>query len=360
MRATLALLLAGILEQGSRLSEVVSQLQAALHPAASNGVVPPALLAGGGSNPSATSQLGSRQALPGSTSSNGSSASSSSGGSQQRQPALPARPALPSSSIGSDYQRGASSSGEATIDMSIDDLSRAQLSTHPPTAGGGSGSKLTGSGSSSSAAPVRNAVPYGGTVSGSRASADLLNVLMPLLASASNLAAVSGVAFVMAEHGSGSSSDSGGSNSSGSGSAPGTAAPQQLALPAAEVAVGPGTLKRMLSQLIDGIIACAARGDVVQASVQPRQWQGRPGVAIMLCCAYGLNHSSGSGAAGTPVLARPPLQPEFAFLHTTAAEAGGMFEVHADATPDVAHLNSSALAATLWLPTVPTHGAGWS
>ena len=359
MRATLALLLAGILEQGSRLSEVVSQLQAALHPAASSGVVPPGLLAGGGSNPSATSQLGGWQALPGSSS--GSSTSRSSG-SQQLAPALPARPALPSSSIGSDYQWGASSSGEATIDMSIDDLSRAQLSTHPPTAGGSGGSKLTGSGSSSSVTPVQNAVPYGGSVSGSRASADLLNVLMPLLASASNLAAVSGVAFVMAEHGSGSSSDSGGSSggSGGSGSAPGTAAPQQLALPAAEVAVGPGTLKRMLSQLIDGIIACAARGDVVQASVQPRQWQGRPGVAIMLCCAYGLNHSSGSGAAGTPALPRPPLQPEFAFLHTTAAEAGGMFEVHADATPDVAHLNSSALSATLWLPTVPARGAGWS
>ncbi|PRW56641.1 hypothetical protein C2E21_4621 [Chlorella sorokiniana] len=347
----------GILEQGTRLSEVVSQLQAALHPAASSVVVPPALLAGGGSNGSAASQLGGRQqqALPGNIISGGGSIISESGSNQ-----LPARPALPSSSIGSDYQWSAATSGEATIDMSIDEQSQAQLSTHQPAAMGGSSSSsssaLASSGSSSSAgAPLRSAVPFSGSPSGSRASADLLNVLMPLLASASNLAAVSGIAFVMAEH-----SSSGGSGGSGSGT-PTAVAPQQLALPAAEVAVGPGTLKRMLSQLIDGIIACAARGDVVQASVQPRQWQGRPGVAIMLCCAYGLNHSSGSGAAVAAAdLRRPPLQPEFAFLHTTAAEAGGMFEVHTDATPDVAHLNSSALAATLWLPTVPVRKAAWN
>ncbi len=338
--------------------------------------MPPALLAGGSSNGSAGSQLGGwqQQALPGSLSSGGGSSSTTSRsiGSQQLGPPLPARPALPSSSIGSDYQWDASSSGEATIDMSIDDSSQAQLSTHQPAGGGGrSGSQLVASGSSSSSssssssnsgssAPVRSAVPFTGSPSGSRASADLLNVLMPLLASASNLAAVSGVAFVMAEHGSSSGSGSGSGGGSGGGNAPGPAAPQQLALPAAEVAVGPGTLKRMLSQLVDGMLACAARGDVVQASVQPRQWQERPGVAITLCCAYGLNHSSGSTAgAAAPALPRPPLQPEFAFLHTTAAEAGGMFEVHTDATPDVAHLNSSALAATLWLPTVPARGAGW-
>ena len=365
---------AGILEQGSRLSDVVAQLQAALHPAAGTMVVPPALQAGGGSGQRGGQQW---QALPGSSisSSSGGGGGSGSGSSQWLSAAPPpARPALPSSSIGSDYQWGPSSSGEATIDMSIDSEAQAQPSTHhQPVASSSSGSstRMNGSGAGSSAAAVSGVAPFGGGAGGSRASADLLNVLMPLLASASNLAAVSGVAFVMAEHGSDSSSSGSSSSSSSSmAGAPVPPAQQQLALPAAEVAVGPGTLKRMLSQLIDGIIACAARGDVVQASVQPRQWQGRPGIAITLCCCYSLSHGSSAGgfgggsnggaaAAAVAALPRPPLQPEFAFLQSTAAKAGGMFEVLADATPDVAHLNSSALAATLWLPTV-TASAGWS
>ena len=340
----------GILEQGSRLSEVVSQLQAALHPAASSGVVPPALQ-GGGSPPSSSWQ---QQALPSSITSGGSSIASSSSSSQQVGLPVPARPALPSSSIGSDYQWGTSSSGDATIDMSIDELSQVQLSIHQPAAGGsGSGSTLNGSGGSRPAPPRRNAVPFGGSTGGSRASADLLNVLMPLLASASNLAAISGVAFVMTEHGSGSSSSS--SSSGGSGGGGSGAAGPAVALPAAEVAVGPGTLKRMLSQLIDGIIACAARGDLVQASVLPQSWQGRPGVAVTLCCCYSLTHGSGAGSAGP--LPRPPLQPEFAFLRGSAAEAGGWFDAHAE-PPDVRHGSSSSLAATLWLPTV-VRDAGW-
>ena len=379
---------AGILEQGSRLQEVVSQLQAALHPSAATTAVPPALQqassngAGQGQVPGAAR----RQALPG-TSLNGDSGASSSSGSGGGLPSSgqwqlaesPSRPALPSSSIGSDYQLG------STIDLSVDEPAAAAGDMQSPgsgqggssstsSGGGGGGGPISGNGNSpgmvdtSSTSSSNGSDGDGGSsgegsgttlVYGSRASADLLNVLMPLLASASNFAAVSGVNFVMAHNSGRPSSSSSSGSGSGAGPAANGPAPQQqepaqaqaLALPAAEVAVGPGKLKRMLSQLIDGLIACAARGDLVQASVHPQQWQGRPGVTVSLCCCYSLLHGGG-GSSGAS-LPRPPLQPEFAFLQGTASEAGGWFEVHADATPDIAHLNSSALTATLWLPTVP-------
>ena len=298
--------------------------------------VPPPLQVGSGGG-SSTSSNGSRPA-----------------GAQQRQ--LAPRPALPSSSIGSDYQwslhdgpsssssssNGSSNNGTsgATIDMSIDE----QSSSAVPMAGQPAAVARL---SSSSSSGGRSGTP----VYGSRASADLLDVLMPLLASAANLAAVNGARFSLAEcHSSGAAAGA---------AAPGPE-PQPLALPAAEVAVGPGTLKRMLSQLVDGMLACAARGDLVQASVLRQDAQDRAGVAVSLCCCYGLAHggSGGGGGGAAGPLPRPPLQPEFAFLQKTAVDAGGWFEVRTDGTPDVAHLGTAAVAATLWLPVV-TRDAGW-
>lgn len=317
---------------------MVSQLQAALHPAAVAAAVPPML----------EPPLG----LPGSTVPRLPTSSGGGGmGSGEWQPAELPFPALPSSSIGSDYQWGGSLPATSTIDLSVETASPADLAAPP-------GRSYSPSSSNSSRLPppvpaVAAAVAAGpsSTTYGSRASADLLNVLMPLLASASNFAAVSGVAFVMAD------AVGGGQTSSLPALAgrPTPLAPAAGSLPAAEVAVGPGKLKRMLSQLIDGIIACAARGDLVQASVLPQSWQGRPGVAVTLCCCYSLTHGSGAGSAGP--LPRPPLQPEFAFLRGSAAEAGGWFDAHAE-PPDVRHGSSSSLAATLWLPTV-VRDAGW-
>ena len=376
---------AGILEQGSRLQEVVSQLQAALHPSAATTAVPPALqqASSKGSGPGRGPGAARRPALPGTSRGGAGGASGSSGSSsgsgglpssgQWQLAESPSRPALPSSSIGSDYQLG------STIDLSVDEPASAGV-TQPPSSSssggssssanssssGGDGSSSSSNGGAKGSNGSDGGSSSGGTgaalVYGSRASADLLNVLMPLLASASNFAAVSGINFVMAQDG-GRSHSHGSGGDSGDGHAASGPAPQQqeeepaqaLALPAAEVAVGPGKLKRMLSQLIDGLIACATRGDLVQASVHPQQWQGRPGVAVSLCCCYSLLHGGGGGGgSGGGSLPRPPLQPEFAFLQGTACEAGGWFEVQADATPDVAHLNSSALTATLWLPTAPT------
>ncbi len=277
--------------------------------------------------------------LPASTSSN-----SGSMGSGEWQLAEQPRPALPSSSIGSDYQWGSSGLASPTIDLSVD--------AEKPGTSSDSDSSSSSNGSGVPApAPGAAAAGPGSMTYGSRASADLLNVLMPLLASASTFAAVSGVTFVMADA-TGGSNGSTALPSAGRLPAPATAA---VSLPAAEVAVGPGKLKRMLSQLIDGIIACAARGDLVQASVLPQSWQGRPGVAVTLCCCYSLTHGSGASPAGP--LPRPPLQPEFAFLRGSAAEAGGWFEAHAEPS-DVRHGSSSSLAATLWLPTV-VRDAGW-
>ncbi|KAL4443615.1 hypothetical protein ABPG75_011352 [Micractinium tetrahymenae] len=350
----------GILEQGQRLQEVVSQLQAALHPAAVAAAVPPALQPG---SPPMGRVGSTAPRLPASSSSSSSSLLGSGAmGSGEWQLAEQPRPALPSSSIGSDYQWGGSEMAGSTIDLSIDSADASpSAASSVQRADSSSGSNGTGPPAPVPALAAAAAASPSGAPYGSRASADLLNVLMPLLASASNFAAVSGVTFVMA--------DATGSSKAGDLPVPAAAggqraplAPQALSLPAAEVAVGPGKLKRMLSQLIDGIIACAARGDLVQASVLPQGWQGRPGVAIALCCCYSLTHgsSASNGSSGDTAgsLPRPPLKPEFAFLRGSAAEAGGWFEVHAE-PPDVRHGNSSSLAATLWLPTV-VRDAGWS
>jgi hypothetical protein len=323
-------LAAGILEQGSRLQEVVQQLQAALHPSAAAAVVPSALLQAGDGRRQ-------RKALPQNSSSSGGSSSSSSddksaGQWQLLEPGA-GRPALPSSSIGRDFQ---------AIEVSTEE---------PACSQAGPGSQPPDAAVPSSVSGSSSIVP----VFGSRASADLLNVLMPLLASASNFAAVSGVSFAMAEPSSGHADGRPNTLTNRGGAA--TGAPRQpLVLPAVEVAVGPGKLKRMLSQLIDGVIACAARGDHVQASVLQQQWQGRPGVAVSLCCCRSLAHGGGGSIAGLP---HPPMQPEFAFLRGSAAEASGYFEVSSSALPGGQRLSSSALTATLWLPVV-AQDAGWT
>lgn len=238
-----------------------------------------------------------------------------------------------SSCIGSDYQPG------PAIEVSAEEPAGGQEG--PPPAPRDAALPSSSGGSSNSIVPAF----------GSRASADLLNVLMPLLASASNFAAVSGVTFAMAEPSGSLAGDRPAARSGQGGMATGV----PLVLPAAEVAVGPGKLKRMLSQLVDGVIACAARGDHVQVSVLQRQWQGRPGVAVALCCWRALG---GSGKA----LSSPhtPMQPElFAFLRSSAAEASGFFEVSASAPPGVQRPGSAALSATLWLPVV-AQDAGWT
>ncbi|KAL4858504.1 hypothetical protein ACK3TF_001471 [Chlorella vulgaris] len=347
-----------LVQAGTRLQEVVQQLQVALHPAVAASVVPPALLQSSGN----TRQ---RKALPPSGGSSPALDSLDGSSSGQWQLAVPMvdqpGPLSSSSSSDCDFQQG------STIEMSVDEPSstaRPSASQSPSRTGDGSSSSSNGSGSS------RNSITSSSSdalVFGSRASANLLNVLMPLLASATNFAAVSGVRFVVASPGGGTSAAS----ASGPGAASATAtatgtAQRQLVLPAAEVAVGPGKLKRMLSQLVDGVMACALRGDLVQASVLAQEWQGRPGVAISLCCCYSLAHDGGSAARdngsvssrAATRLHRPPLQPEFAFLEGSALEAGGFFEVNQDRAPDVQHLNSSTLSALLWLPAVG-HEAAW-
>lgn len=348
----------GILEQGTRLQEVVQQLQVALHPAVAASVVPPALLQSSGN----TRQ---RKALPPAGGSSPALDSLDGSSSGQWQLAVPMAdqpgPLSSSSSSDCDYQQG------STIEMSVDEPSstaRPSASQSPSRTGDGSSSSSNGSGSS------RNSITSSSSdalVFASRASANLLNVLMPLLASATNFAAVSGVRFVVASPGGGTlgaASGPGPEAATATATATGTAQ-RQLVLPAAEVAVGPGKLKRMLSQLVDGVMACALRGDLVQASVLAQEWQGRPGVAISLCCCYSLAHDGGSAARdngsvssrAAARLHRPPLQSEFAFLEGSALEAGGFFEVNQDRAPDAQHLNSSTLTALLWLPAVGREAA---
>ena len=413
----------GILEQGARLAEVVGALQAALHPpmpaaaAAALGAGAPGSLRPSAAIPSAVAAAAVQQPRS---------------GGMGRLPAL-----LPPASSGGDWSQPAE-----------------EASATSPSSGTSSGG---GSGSSSQPPAGQQPPTSGG------ASTDLVNVLMPLLAAASNLAAVNGVSLVLvppsgaqdpglidlaeagrsqasssssstSSSGGGSSRNSGGGSSDSEaawsngtseaasrigreaggaasregrqgwqqqqqqgGAVPTAARPQPAPhhLPSARVAVGAGVLRRMLSQLLDGMVACAARGDTIQAWVRMERWEGRPGVLVGLCCLQGIVHasasssssSSGSSASGRPPVAAPdPLLraahglrrlavPEFAFLESMTQQAGGRFEARADARPTITadlgsgssggsssggwggqqqhphqHVPSASVCAQLWLP----------
>ena len=165
----------------------------------------------------------------------------------------------------------------------------------------------------------------------------------------------------------------------------------------------------MLSQLLDGILACATRGDCIEVAVVPSKWDGRAGFAVTLCCLqnlkhaqqaqqggigpsvqrqqqqqqflvpsssaaiatgpgstgqsfwadHGLDNSIGNGYGAVGASACQPLlqQPEFAFLTSSAHRAAGWFHVASSSQPlvvedarHVRHVNCSSLTAVLWLP----------
>ncbi|GAB4821547.1 hypothetical protein N2152v2_008593 [Parachlorella kessleri] len=501
----------GIMAQGDRLAELVSQLQTALHPPPVPTIAPRLPLDGIARPPPnrpahVTGPSGERPLLQGPPGSSRSGKGCIQGdgrvgvlaGSYARP--QPLYPALPSSSIGYDSSGRTIDLGEGDWASSTSGSGNGIVSS--PLPGGAAGptdqrdtTGMVSAAAAAAASVVRgcvNALPHGvngwvatagemagqeetlvplpaaeacaelgmaaaasaaagaaaatGTAAGTAPArwraedgshADLYNVLMPLLATAANFAALNGITLLMVppsqqqpagdtwgpaggepaslpsmltgtalqqEARNSLSQGSGGSDGIGIGSKAGVG---QQGLPSAVVTVDSRSLKRMLSQLFDGFLACAVRGDCIEVAVVPSQWDGRAGVAVTLCCLQHLTHaqqaqqagmgssvqqhqqqfsvpsssaavaagpgsrgqnlwgdrSLGSGmdisfGAAGPSVCQPLLQqPEFAFLTSSARRAGGWFHVASSSQPlvvedarRVRHVNCSSLTAVLWLP----------
>jgi hypothetical protein len=204
---------------------------------------------------------------------------------------------------------------------------------------GSRGGSSSGSGSGGSSSSSHS--------SGSVRSTDVLSLLMPLLASAANLASVNGVGFFL-------TGGPGAKPAGGGGSGGGT----HSIAPTCPAAVEPAAAKRMLCHLVDSVLSVASRGDLVEASVQAQRWNGRPGIAVRMQCERGLQPAG--GGVQPPAWRHLLPAPELSFLRTAAQQAGGWFDVQEDRRPAVKHgasgrqhaphLIANVLLTTLWLP----------
>lgn len=293
----------GIVAQGERLGELVNQLQTALSPPVAP-ILPPetseALKApqyaipGAPGTPS-LQQLNTLQ--PGGT-----------GPVPQLQ-----YPALPSSTIGADNWSPATALpvSSATTDANPIDAAR--------TNGGSSTHEAP-------AAPSPQSPPEHCT--------GLASVLVPLLASATNFAAVSGVTFLLAPQEQGTSG-----------------------VPDVQVAADVMALKRMLGQLLDSTIACAAAGDCIELSFLQESWRGAEGVAVAVRLLQAMGPGGGrSSSVAADADGHVYLQ-EFASLASMARKLGGWFDVKVDSAAQVVQHSmevhtpaGGSLSAVLWLP----------
>lgn len=329
-----------ILEQSQRLAEVVKALQAALHPSAA-GAAAAALQAASSGPP--------RPTVPAPVS--------------QRQGLLPA---LPSSSIGSDWfvrpAAGSSGNGENGCDGggSAADLPVPATSTSSSESQDALSAPMD---ALSAPMPAALALCAASSSSSISASTDLFPVLMPLLAAASNLASVTGASlFLVPSEAEASEPEASVSSSSGGGGSgiQHPIAPQHLR---AHVAVPPALLRRMLSQLLDGMVASASRGDLIKVCVEAMR--GGDGVdaaeaacIVRLCIVRG-----GSGAADPSLrvahgLRMPPRPVEFAFLDRMAAAAGGSLELLQDTTASGWSRRDPADCSICAVLTLPLASAG--
>lgn len=342
-----------ILAQGQRIGDLVGQLQALLAP-----TVPAVRLGGPLANESAP-PLPQPITLPsrfrttnaaakgeGNSPNGGGGGGSSSLASFDTIEGITAHPALPSSTIGADYwgpvQSREQSTGEESNDTSTSSAAAAAASVDDISSAFGTAS-----------------IPP----------AALIATLTPLLSSAEKFASVSGVTFLLPleqrqlqqQHHS-QQQPSFLTKTSGY-----EWYAERLAFPETGVAVEPVLLKRLLTQILDGTIACAARGDCIELLLEAETWQGRPGVVI----ATRLVQAIGPGALTRGVAHAIDTDghvfiAEFAILSQLARQCGGWFDVRAEAHSSAAggtqqdRTLAAALAdgggtlvAAIWLPCAP-------
>jgi len=296
-----------IMAQGQRLGDIVSQLQAFLAPS-----MPTVRIgAGGGAGGSQQQQPMSSAARfmnddESSTSTNSNSTNRDSsigvtagvpttGSNTSNVEMLPSH-ALPSSSIGGDYWTPPalappSSPSETTTEAEI-----------PPF-------------SSNESSNVNQQPPP--------MAAPLVSTLAPLLNSARNFASVSGVSFFWVPP---TPEDFPLENiAKAMGPAAEDDTEPSFTFPETAVPVESIVLKRMLSQLLDGTIACSARGDVIEFVCE---YEGAGVViATRLVQAIGPGTLSRSGAAAIDPEGGHVFLAEFATLARLARQAGGWFDV---------------------------------
>ncbi|KAL4527784.1 hypothetical protein Ndes2526B_g08548 [Nannochloris sp. 'desiccata'] len=364
-----------IMAQGQTLGEIVSQLQAFLAPS-----MPTVRIGTGGSGGPRQQQQQQQQDLSreqqqqsmlsaasfmnddSSTSTSGSSTTSTDDSTNYRSSSMTSvvpttasnttnvemlpSPALPSSSIGGDFW-----TPPAFAPPSLPSNT---------TAGGGSSPGASSESSNVDRQPLSVAAP-------------LVSTLAPLLNSAQNFASVSGVTFLLPPKPESSSSEI-------VAGAMGPAAKEdrepRFTFPETAVPVEPIVLKRMLSQLLDGTIACSARGDVIEFVCE---YEG-DGVVIAtrLVQAIGPGTLTRGGAAAMDSEGGHVFLAEFATLSRLARQAGGWFDVTVE-QPNKANDDNNSLAgeerrrenddgmveamslarggsslmAAMWLPSVP-------
>ena len=347
-----------IMAQGQRLGDIVSQLQAFLAP--SMPTVRIGTPSSGGGRPQQQQQQQQQQSMlsaasftyDDSSTSNRSTNSSKSMTAVVSTPGtnisdsnmdMLSSPALPSSSIGGDFwtppalappSSPSNTTTEEEISPSSTSESSSTLDQQPP--------------------PV---------------AAPLVSILAPLLNSAQNFASVSGVTFLLPPKPEDFSSE----NAAGAmGSTAKDNGEPRFTFPETAVPVEPIVLKRMLSQLLDGTIACSARGDVIEFVCE---YEGAGVViATRLVQAIGPGTLVRGTAAAMDLEGGHVFLAEFATLSRLARQAGGWFDVTVEQPSTNATSNSlageegrrgsdaaverlargaSSLMAAMWLPSVP-------
>ena len=399
--------------QGQRLGDIVSQLQVFLSPAMPVVSIgrKPEMSSSGGNLSSSDGILSSSPFSP-SNNNNSSSAAAAAASETDRNAIISSQPALPSSSIGGDYWGGSnsnsSSAGSSNRRKTGTDAESAcgyqtperSFSIASMTTSTDSGEidikeeeeKLSSSSSSSNSSSTgqRQLLQQLPT-------ALLLATLAPLLRSAENFASVSGVTFLLRadqlqnqqqqQQPIDTTTTTTANNQTSSSSSPAQVAISRCArrLQINEVCVcaEPIALKRMLSQLLDGAIACGARGDCIELVVDAEEWQGRPGVVVATRLMQAIGPATLRRGPATAVDADGHIYlAEFATLSRLARQTGGWFDVSlVESTPsssssstdfssDFVNSSSSAsdsvfsmddvagggggggiLMAALWLPT---------
>ena len=229
-------------------------------------------------------------------------------------------PALPSSSIGGDFWTPPA-------------LAPPSPKTAGSSIGASTGSSFRNNGNNNSIETsvdqIRGAVP-------AAVAAPLVATLAPLLNSAQNFASVSGVSFLFTQQKASEEENSVDATAE-------TAAQEKegytFSFPETAVPVEPIVLKRMLSQLLDGTIACSARGDAIEF-VCEQEGAGIV-VATRLIQAIGPGTRTRGGAAAMDSEGGHVFLAEFATLSRLARQAGGWFDV----TVEQSTSGSSSIAA---------------
>jgi hypothetical protein len=316
----------GILAQGQKLGELVMQLQQALAPPI------PTIVPGKRSGGAYANGLASMPTVLLDASERQRAARQTQKGSSEGPSEAQVRyPALPSSTIGSDW-------GGLAGDRAPEETSDAHSEATPLTPGEQAVEERKDSGDTVASSESNDAQMLSGGAHVVTHLSRLRSMLTPLLSAVAKFAVVSGVRLIPVD-------------SSGCVQA-------EHNIPDVIIPADGLVLKRLLGQLLDGMMACSSRGDCIEFAVEEKLWQGSPGVLISVR----LMQAAGFAAAELD----GQLMVEVGALTNLARHVGGWFDLqmHEEfGTRPLATVSSNrrtnvvgpmqaagTVAAALWLP----------